>query len=141
MLAEHPVLVLVADADLHLFAGRALPLGMGAKLLLETNEHPGRLKDMVTTPGGTAITGLHTLEHGGVRTTQMNAVEAAPRETTERVLQWQAIDRHKVHEVNRDEVNRILDKINAKGIGSLTPQERIFLSNFVPADDRTPPLS
>lgn len=68
-------------------------------------------------------------------------VEAAPRETTERVLQWQAIDRHKVHEVNRDEVNRILDKINAKGIGSLTPQERIFLSNFVPADDRTPPLS
>ena len=35
-----------------------------AKLLLETNEHPGRLKDMVTSPGGTAITGLHTLEHG-----------------------------------------------------------------------------
>ncbi|MGZ7079785.1 MAG: pyrroline-5-carboxylate reductase, partial [Thermoanaerobaculia bacterium] len=33
-----------------------------AKLLLETNEHPGRLKDMVTSPGGTAITGLHTLE-------------------------------------------------------------------------------
>jgi hypothetical protein len=46
-----------------------------------------------------------------------------------------------VHEVNRDEVNRILDKINAKGIGSLTPQERIFLSNFVPAEDRTPPVS
>jgi pyrroline-5-carboxylate reductase len=48
-----------------------------AKLLLETNEHPGRLKDMVTSPGGTAITGLHTLENGGVRTTLMNAVEAA----------------------------------------------------------------
>lgn len=48
-----------------------------AKLLLETNEHPGRLKDMVTSPGGTAITGLHTLEAGGVRTTLMNAVEAA----------------------------------------------------------------
>lgn len=48
-----------------------------AKLLIETNEHPGRLKDMVTSPGGTAITGLHTLEHGGVRTTLMNAVEAA----------------------------------------------------------------
>jgi pyrroline-5-carboxylate reductase len=50
-----------------------------AKLLLETNEHPGRLKDMVTSPGGTAITGLHTLEAGGVRTTLMNAVEAATR--------------------------------------------------------------
>ena len=48
-----------------------------AKLLLETNEHPGRLKDMVTSPGGTAITGLHTLENGGLRTTLMNAVEAA----------------------------------------------------------------
>ena len=48
-----------------------------AKMLLETNEHPGRLKDMVTSPGGTAITGLHTLENGGIRTTLMNAVEAA----------------------------------------------------------------
>jgi pyrroline-5-carboxylate reductase len=54
-----------------------------AKLLLETNEHPGRLKDMVTSPGGTAITGLHTLEHGGVRTTLMNAVEAATRRSRE----------------------------------------------------------
>ena len=54
-----------------------------AKLLLETNEHPGRLKDMVTSPGGTAITGLHTLEAGGVRTTLMNAVEAATRRSRE----------------------------------------------------------
>lgn len=54
-----------------------------AKMLLETNEHPGRLKDMVTSPGGTAITGLHTLEHGGVRTTLMNAVEAATRRSRE----------------------------------------------------------
>jgi hypothetical protein len=47
----------------------------------------------------------------------------------------------KVHEVNRDEVNRILDKINAHGMSSLTPQERMFLSNFAPPDDRTPPVS
>ena len=60
-----------------------------AKLLLETNEHPGRLKDMVTSPGGTAITGLHTLEAGGVRTTLINAVEAATvrsRELGEAIL-------------------------------------------------------
>lgn len=54
-----------------------------AKLLLETNQHPGLLKDMVTSPGGTAITGLHTLEHGGVRTTLIDAVEAATRRSRE----------------------------------------------------------
>lgn len=48
-----------------------------AQLLLETDGHPGQLKDMVTSPGGTAIAGLHTLEAGGLRTTLINAVEAA----------------------------------------------------------------
>ena len=48
-----------------------------AKLLLETGEHPGQLKDRITSPGGTAIAGLHTLEAGGLRTTLINAVEAA----------------------------------------------------------------
>jgi pyrroline-5-carboxylate reductase len=54
-----------------------------AKLLLETDEHPGKLKDMVTSPGGTAIAGLHTLEQGGLRTTLINAVETATKRSRE----------------------------------------------------------
>ncbi len=54
-----------------------------AKLLIETGTHPGSLKDQVTSPGGTAIAGLHTLEAGGLRTTLMNAVEAATRRAKE----------------------------------------------------------
>ncbi len=50
---------------------------------------------------------------------------------------WRNVNRASVHDVNKDEVNRILDKISASGIASLTPQERLFLSNFVPPDDRT----
>jgi len=54
-----------------------------AKLLIETGEHPGRLKDMVTSPGGTAIAGIATLEAGGLRTTLINAVEAATARSRE----------------------------------------------------------
>lgn len=54
-----------------------------AKLLIETGEHPGRLKDMVTSPGGTAIAGIHTLEEGGLRTTLINAVERATQRSKE----------------------------------------------------------
>jgi pyrroline-5-carboxylate reductase len=48
-----------------------------ARLLLETGLHPGALKDMVTSPGGTTIEGLHALENGGVRAALISAVRAA----------------------------------------------------------------
>ncbi len=54
-----------------------------AQLLIETGSHPGQLKDQVTSPGGTAIAGLHTLEAGGLRTTLINAVEAATKRARE----------------------------------------------------------
>lgn len=48
-----------------------------AKMLLETGHHPGALKDMVTSPGGTTIEGIHELEKGNVRAALINAVRAA----------------------------------------------------------------
>jgi pyrroline-5-carboxylate reductase len=48
-----------------------------AKLFLESGKHPGQLKNMVTSPGGTSIAGVHAMEAGGVRAALMNAVEAA----------------------------------------------------------------
>ena len=54
-----------------------------ARLLIETGTHPGQLKDMVTSPGGTAIAGIHTLESGGLRRTLMDAVERATQRSRE----------------------------------------------------------
>jgi pyrroline-5-carboxylate reductase len=54
-----------------------------AKLLLETREHPAVLRDMVTSPGGTTIAGLHALEQGGFRGTVINAVDAATARSRE----------------------------------------------------------
>ena len=65
-----------------LFLAAQTVLG-SAKLLIETREHPGQLKDKVTSPGGTAIAGLATLESGGLRTTLINAVEAATNRSKE----------------------------------------------------------
>jgi len=54
-----------------------------ARMLLETGEHPGRLKDRVASPGGTTMAGLHRLEQGGLRATLMAAVEAATKRSKE----------------------------------------------------------
>jgi pyrroline-5-carboxylate reductase len=54
-----------------------------AKLLLETGLHPGQLKDMVASPAGTTIAGLHALEQGGLRAALMDAVEAAAKRSAE----------------------------------------------------------
>jgi pyrroline-5-carboxylate reductase len=79
-------LVIEALADggvkVGLSRGRALKLAAqtvfgAAQLLIQSGEHPGRLKDQVTSPGGTAIAGIHTLESGGLRRTLIDAVEAA----------------------------------------------------------------
>jgi pyrroline-5-carboxylate reductase len=54
-----------------------------ARMVLETGEHPGALKEVVASPGGTTIAGLHALERAGVRGALMDAVEAAARRAAE----------------------------------------------------------
>ena len=54
-----------------------------ARLCLEEEMHPGVLKDLVTSPGGTTIAGLHALESGGFRGAVMDAVTAATTRSKE----------------------------------------------------------
>lgn len=54
-----------------------------AKMVLESGEHPGALKDRVASPGGTTIAGLHTLEEGKFRGTVMSAVQSATLKSRE----------------------------------------------------------
>jgi pyrroline-5-carboxylate reductase len=54
-----------------------------ARLLIDTGMHPGQLKDMVSSPGGTTIAGIHTLEIGGLRRTLIDAVERATQRSRE----------------------------------------------------------
>jgi pyrroline-5-carboxylate reductase len=54
-----------------------------AKMVLESGDHPAKLKDRVASPGGTTIAGLHRLEEGRFRATLMGAVEAATKRSQE----------------------------------------------------------
>jgi pyrroline-5-carboxylate reductase len=84
--------IIDALSDAGVKAGLPRPLALelaaqtmygAAKMVLETKEHPGKLRDMVTSPGGTTIEGLHALEKGKLRATLMNAVEAATARSRE----------------------------------------------------------
>ncbi|KJS77993.1 MAG: Pyrroline-5-carboxylate reductase [Desulfotomaculum sp. BICA1-6] len=76
----------MADAGVRAGLSREISLALAAqtmlgasRMLLETGSHPGVLKDMVTTPGGTTIEGLYALEEGNLRAVIGKAVENACR--------------------------------------------------------------
>ncbi len=54
-----------------------------AKMVLETGEHPAQLRDRVTSPSGTTIAGMHTLENEGLRGTLISAVDTATARSRE----------------------------------------------------------
>jgi pyrroline-5-carboxylate reductase len=58
-----------------------------ARMVIESHEHPGVLKDRVVSPGGTTISGLHELERGHVRGTLISAVKAAAKRSAELGMQ------------------------------------------------------
>ena len=78
------VIEALADGGVRMGLDRATALTLAAqtvlgsaKLILETGMHPGQLKDMVASPGGTTIAGIAALEDGGIRRTLIHAVEQA----------------------------------------------------------------
>jgi len=80
----------LADAGVKMGLPRPVALSLAtqtclgaAKMVSETGKHPAQLRDMVTSPGGTTISGLHKLEAGGLRTTLIDAVEAATKRSKE----------------------------------------------------------
>ncbi|MCI8581683.1 MAG: pyrroline-5-carboxylate reductase [Dorea sp.] len=54
-----------------------------AKMILETDIHPGQIKDMVTSPAGTTIEGCEKLETGGMRGAVMECIKAATERSKE----------------------------------------------------------
>ncbi|KAM9044547.1 pyrroline-5-carboxylate reductase 1, mitochondrial isoform 2-T2 [Megaptera novaeangliae] len=90
----------LADGGVKMGLPRRLAVRLGAqallgaaKMLLDSEQHPGQLKDNVCSPGGATIHALHVLESGGFRSLLINAVEASCIRTRE--LQSMA-DREKV---------------------------------------------
>jgi len=109
------VIEALSDAGVKVGIPRPLALELAAqtvfgsaKMVLETKEHPAKLRDMVTSPGGTTIAGMHELEKGKLRAVLMSAVEAATRRSRE--LGGRIVHAEKVQETRKKIVRKAAKK-------------------------------
>ena len=80
----------MSDAGVNAGLPRALAIKLAAqtfagsgRMVLETGKHPAVLRDMVTSPGGTTIAGIHALENKGVRAAMYDAILAVLKRSEE----------------------------------------------------------
>ncbi|XP_019586486.1 pyrroline-5-carboxylate reductase 2 [Rhinolophus sinicus] len=115
----------LADGGVKMGLPRRLAVRLGAqallgaaKMLLDSEQHPGQLKDNVCSPGGATIHALHFLESGGFRSLLINAVEASCIRTRE--LQSMA-DQEKISSaaLKKTLLDRV--KLESPTVSTLTP--------------------
>nr|KAF6395558.1 hypothetical protein HJG63_016220 [Rousettus aegyptiacus] len=115
----------LADGGVKMGLPRRLAVRLGAqallgaaKMLLDSEQHPGQLKDNVCSPGGATIHALHFLESGGFRSLLINAVEASCIRTRE--LQSMA-DQEKISPaaLKKTLLDRV--KLESPTVSTLTP--------------------
>uniref|UniRef100_F1S8R2 Pyrroline-5-carboxylate reductase n=1 Tax=Sus scrofa TaxID=9823 RepID=F1S8R2_PIG len=127
----------LADGGVKMGLPRRLAVRLGAqallgaaKMLLDSEQHPGQLKDNVCSPGGATIHALHFLESGGFRSLLINAVEASCIRTRE--LQSMA-DQEKVPAaaLKKTLLDRV--KLESPTVSTLTPSSSGKLLTRSPA--------
>lgn len=115
----------LADGGVKMGLPRRLAVRLGsqallgaAKMLLDSEQHPGQLKDNVCSPGGATIHALHVMESGGFRSLLINAVEASCVRTRE--LQFLA-DQEKISPaaIKKTTLDKVLQQpgVSADAVG------------------------
>lgn len=112
----------LADGGVKMGLTRRLAVRLGAqallgaaKMLLDSEQHPGQLKDNVCSPGGATIHAIHLLESGGFRSLLIDAVEASCIRTRE--LQFLADqDTAPPEAIKKTTLNKVKQRASKAGI-------------------------